>query len=181
MTRNEYIEWFFHEYCLPLLQTKGADYTEGLAQPSPNGNFQVVADMVDNPAVTKYTIWLVYFTKHLTALLKWLKKGTLASEPVEGRIADMVNYLLILQSMRWEDQPYAEVDVEPPTKYETRARIQKLIDLEQGTKHVSSLSNAELRQLHTFEGILGHDSDAARLDAYDLTSDPRCKGMRVND
>jgi hypothetical protein len=104
MTRNEYIENFFKEHCLSVLKTKGADYTEGLAKPSPNANFQVVADMIDNQAVTKYTVWLVYFTKHLTALLKWLKKGTLASEPIEGRIADMVNYLLILQSMRWEDQ-----------------------------------------------------------------------------
>jgi hypothetical protein len=122
MTRNEYIEKFFYEKCLSVLRKKGADYTEGLAKPSPNANFQAVTDMIDNTAVTKYTVWLVYFAKHLTALLKWIKKGTLASEPIEGRIVDMVNYLLILQSMQWEEQHKQFTELDTPAALDTPAQ-----------------------------------------------------------
>lgn len=111
--RNKIIADFFHYQCLPLLQDKGLDYSAGLKTPSMNANFSEAAESLGIDGVDKYVIWSVYFAKHLTALIKWIKTREVASEPLSSRIADMVNYLLILYSMTIEDElakPQPKVD-----------------------------------------------------------------------
>jgi hypothetical protein len=102
--RAEFIRKFIDTECAPLLTSKGADYNDGIKNPSPNANFGAVAELLNVEGVDRYVVWSVYFLKHLFSLNKWIKGRTVASEPVESRIADMVNYLLILRSMIEEDK-----------------------------------------------------------------------------
>lgn len=102
--RNKVIAEFFSEKCMRLLETKGNDYTGNRRNPSMNANFSEVSDMLGYPGVDKYVVWFVYFGKHLTTLFTWLKTRKVESESFESRIADMVNYLLILYSMTVEDE-----------------------------------------------------------------------------
>lgn len=40
--------------------------------------------------------WYVYFDKHLQALFSFLENGDVASEPIEGRIHDLIVYEFLL-------------------------------------------------------------------------------------
>lgn len=106
--RSKVIKEFFEKECLPKLQVKGRDYTDGLAEPSANANFRWVADFLGIPGVSHYTVWLIYFSKHFSSLIKWIKTSRLESEPLKDRIADMVNYLFILHSMIEEETKKTE-------------------------------------------------------------------------
>jgi NADPH-dependent glutamate synthase beta subunit-like oxidoreductase len=41
----------------------------------------------------------VYMKKHLDAIFTFIGKGRVESEPIEGRIHDAVNYLLLLNKL----------------------------------------------------------------------------------
>lgn len=91
--RDEFVVRFFNK-AFDILQEKGRDYS---VNGDPNGNFQMIANQLSG--FNKYHIWLVYFTKHLTALNTFIMDGKLESEPIEYRIMDLINYLFILASM----------------------------------------------------------------------------------
>jgi hypothetical protein len=101
------IEEFIDKHCLPLLDTKGHDYTAGNAEkgeePDALANFKEIANALQGRGVDKYDVWYVYFAKHLDALKTWLNDRRVRSEPLQGRIADLVNYLLILVALLEED------------------------------------------------------------------------------
>ena len=41
----------------------------------------------------------VYLNKHMSSLRNYFKDGKEYSEPIEGRVSDMINYLLLLVAM----------------------------------------------------------------------------------
>lgn len=106
--RTTVIKDFLEKSCLPLLVTKGKDYTDGLKNPSPNANFETVASLINAPGVDKYIVWMIYFSKHFCSLAAWIKNRELKSEPISSRLADLINYLLILHSMLVEDEDKKE-------------------------------------------------------------------------
>ena len=53
-------------------------------------------DAAAEMGVSPYTIWFVYFHKHLSAIRTFLREGEVASEPIEGRIHDAILYLFLL-------------------------------------------------------------------------------------
>lgn len=83
------------ERCFKILKVKGDDYTIGNAEKDRLHNFRTVANFtgLGMPAV-----WAVYFYKHVSAIFSFVKGGT-ESEPIEERIADAINYLLLLSKM----------------------------------------------------------------------------------
>jgi len=100
--RLKTIESFLENECFPLLAAKGHDYTQGNADV--NDNFKRIARMLAGRGIDKYDVWAIYFFKHVDALTTWLNKRKLeSSESLNSRIADLVNYLLILYSMLSED------------------------------------------------------------------------------
>lgn len=87
------------EACDKILKVKGADYTMKL--PDRLANFREAAGFLGQ---SKYQVLGVYLFKHLTAVFSFLKHGQVESEPIEGRIYDCVNYMLLLFKMVSEDK-----------------------------------------------------------------------------
>jgi hypothetical protein len=50
----------------------------------------------ENNGVTALQAWGVYFYKHVSAVWRFLKDGKVESEPIEGRIYDVINYAILL-------------------------------------------------------------------------------------
>ena len=77
-----------------LRATKGKDYTRGEADTL--SNFKRHAEALD---LQPEQIWAVYAGKHWDAIVSYCKRGQVESEPIEGRIDDMLTYLLLLKGL----------------------------------------------------------------------------------
>lgn len=89
--REKYIEEFLKK-CKEIRDSKGASYARAT---DVNANFKRVAvDLKRHPL----EVWAVYFHKHTDAIFGYIQ-GIEESEPIEERIADAVNYLLILLTL----------------------------------------------------------------------------------
>jgi len=102
--RNELIEEFFQKVCMPILDAKGADYA-GRKTDDPNQNFSIIAELM---GLSKYQVWAVYYLKQVIAILNAIKvnpeKPVTSAESIDQRIADAVNYPLIMKSMLIQDE-----------------------------------------------------------------------------
>ena len=80
--------------CNDILAVKGFDYTQG----SPNRlqNFDRNAERL---GMRPEQVLAVYMNKHLDAIDTFIKHGRVESEPIDGRIHDAINYLLLLYKM----------------------------------------------------------------------------------
>ena len=76
--------------CFEIMDSKGIAYS---GQIDKLGNFKRLAKMTNTPIEL---IWFVYFVKHFDALNSYIKKEYTDSEPIEGRIVDLINYLFLL-------------------------------------------------------------------------------------
>lgn len=77
--------------CLRTMSSKGHDYQQGTRDIL--HNFRTVADAVGVPMEKA---WFTYFYKHYSALVTYIKEGGQSeSEPIRGRIKDMIVYLLL--------------------------------------------------------------------------------------
>lgn len=85
--------------CIKTLSTKGAEYTGG--SPDRLNNFRMVGKDVDVPMEK---VWYTYFNKHLRALQSYIKNGCVvkSNEPIQGRIMDLIVYLLLFNKMTLE-------------------------------------------------------------------------------
>lgn len=79
--------------CWKIYNHKGNDYTRGKGDLDRTDNFKVAAE---NSGVTPYQAWGVYFYKHVSAIWRFLKDGKVESEPIEGRVHDVINYAILL-------------------------------------------------------------------------------------
>ena len=92
--RSEYIDKLMQS-CLGLLKDKGLEYSRG--EVDVNSNFKRVAESVGSDPVT---VAYVYLAKHLDSIANFVKtRETPSGEPIEGRIADAINYLAIMGSL----------------------------------------------------------------------------------
>ena len=82
-----------------LLKNKGKEYSEG--EKDINYNFTEIAKRLGTRlAETPEYVCLVYLFKHIMSLEYWAKNGKMSSgEDIFSRIADIENYLDILQSI----------------------------------------------------------------------------------
>lgn len=78
--------------CLKLRQTKGIEYSNS---DDINANFKAGEKLGLTPEQT----CMVYALKHYQSIEYYVKNQKYLSEPIEGRIQDLVNYLLILYSL----------------------------------------------------------------------------------
>lgn len=85
-----------------LRQTKGRDYSRG--EHDTLSNFKRHAEAL---GITPEVVWAVYASKHWDAVVSFCKQGQVESEPIEGRIDDMLTYLLLLKGLI-EDRRRAE-------------------------------------------------------------------------
>lgn len=83
--------------CIETMQSKGQDYAAGSSDRL--HNFRTVAEAT---GMTMEQVWSVYFYKHVSAILSYVKGGH-ESEPIGGRITDAINYLLLFAKIIKED------------------------------------------------------------------------------
>ena len=81
-----------------LRDTKGKTYAGTEDQ---FANFKKIAE---ETGLNKYQIWNVYFSKHISAIHSFIRCEYSDTEPIEGRIADAMNYLGLLHGMIKEDE-----------------------------------------------------------------------------
>lgn len=88
--------------CVETLKVKNADYTEGKAAADPTAHFKKAAE---DSGITVEQAWNVLFGKQLSAIKRYVKEGRVESEPIESRIMDAINYLLLLACIVDEKRP----------------------------------------------------------------------------
>lgn len=97
--------------CMEIMKSKGTAYS-GLEDKL--GNFKRVAKSL---ALTPQQVWYVYFAKHLDALSAYLRREYKDSEPIKGRIMDLINYLILFHAIvienDEEDKAMLEEKVSP--------------------------------------------------------------------
>jgi hypothetical protein len=86
----------FLDECLETMRVKGHDYRQGNDSDLLH-NFRTVGQAVDEDMAK---VWFTYFYKHYSAMVTFIKEGGQSeSEPIEGRIKDMIVYLLLFYRM----------------------------------------------------------------------------------
>jgi len=121
MTRKDFIKFIEErEFARrALLESKGHAYSGDV---DAFLNFKRNAEKV---GITKYQIWLVYFQKHLDAIVQAIKDNPSNpvdySEGLEGRIDDAINYLNLFAGMNKEDKETPAPQSDIYAKHDTRA------------------------------------------------------------
>jgi len=81
--------------CIEVLRVKGKDYTIGTGDRL--HNFKTVGEFT---GMTPEQSLGVYLYKHISAIFAYIKKGDQSeSEPIEGRVTDVINYMLLFHKM----------------------------------------------------------------------------------
>ena len=89
--RDEFIEDTFK-----LSDSKRVEYTEGNHNDNVLWNFENIANSLN---LEPLQVLSVYYQKHNSSINNYFKDGKEYSEPIEGRIKDMINYLLLMVAM----------------------------------------------------------------------------------
>ncbi len=129
--RSKHINKFIEEHCLALLASKGAEYSRG--EEDVNSNFKRVADCLGGAPLDPLTVAYIYASKHWDSITNYIKTRKTGTEPIEGRIADMVNYLFIISSLIAESQKPSHIIVKDLTAEETDRDTLTVFTTENGT------------------------------------------------
>lgn len=85
-----------------LLEAKGREYT--MSSPDKHENFKQIAAML---GITPEQACAAYLLKHIFSIVNYVKIGkTCSNEPIQGRIHDARNYLLLLGSLLIDEDNY---------------------------------------------------------------------------
>jgi hypothetical protein len=85
--------------CDRLLTVKGRDYTQGDSVKGGHARLKNFYRNAEKLGVHARTVLAIYLAKHLDAIETFLRHGQVESEPIDGRICDAINYLLLLAKM----------------------------------------------------------------------------------
>ena len=81
---------------LQLSDQKRIEYTEGNHEANVLWNFENIGKTLN---LTPLQVLSVYLQKHTSSLFNYFKTGKEYSEPIQGRITDIINYLLLMVAM----------------------------------------------------------------------------------
>lgn len=79
-----------HDNERKVLKSKGADYTQHSNDRL--ANFKRTAKQI---GITPFQVWAVFAHKHWDAIMSYVKTGEVESEPFDGRVLDLRNYLAL--------------------------------------------------------------------------------------
>lgn len=100
--RNRELYWLIEKKLLPkcmeIMKTKGEAYS---GQTDALGNFKRIAKTAASPL---YKVWFTFYCKHQDALASYIRGEYKDSEPIQGRIQDLINYLFILYGLIYEKE-----------------------------------------------------------------------------
>ena len=81
-----------------IVQEKRPEYTEGKTDVL--ANFKQVAEEL---GLSPMEVWYVYFRKHISSIVSYVKNPNIQlSEPIFGRIKDVMNYMELLAALAKE-------------------------------------------------------------------------------
>lgn len=89
--------------CMAIMDTKGMAYS---GQEDKLGNFKRLATKYK---VSPLLVWAIFFGKHLDSVDAYIRGEYVDSEPITGRIKDLINYLFLLNALIVEDQEHDRV------------------------------------------------------------------------
>lgn len=79
--------------CIDMIKRKNADYTQGVEKRDRIAAFRRIGGDISVPMPK---VWAIFAQKHWGAVMKYVKDGTTESEPIDGRINDLINYFVLL-------------------------------------------------------------------------------------
>lgn len=82
--------------CIDLIKAKNSDYTEGKGSRDRVAHFRAAAQDLNLPMMK---IWQVFVRKHWSTVQKFANGGKLESEPIDGRINDIINYMVLFAAI----------------------------------------------------------------------------------
>ena len=82
--------------CIDMMKVKNADYSQGEQKGDRIAAFRRIAKDIN---ITMPQAWAVFCQKHWGAVMKFVKDGVLESEPIESRISDVINYMVLLAAI----------------------------------------------------------------------------------
>lgn len=138
----------FLEDCLDTMRKKGHDYRQGNDDDVLH-NFRTVSEAV---GMSMEKVWFTYFYKHYSALSTFIKEdGQSESEPIEGRVKDLIVYLLLFSRMLnerkkapWKD--VAEIAKRAEAADRNYARLKKMKDAN-AVQIAGQIANENLQKL----------------------------------
>lgn len=80
----------FHEEMLAITSVKNTDYSAGHADAMAN-----YYELSNASGVTPFQAWMCLFMKHVTAIMRYAKTGSVLSESIHGRMLDVANYAVL--------------------------------------------------------------------------------------
>jgi len=103
MNKKEYdkLRTKFIEETLSLSDTKRIEYTEGNQNDNVLWNFDNISN---NLGIKPIEVLSVYLSKHISSLFSYFKTKKTYSEPIEERVKDIINYLLLMVAMIKRDK-----------------------------------------------------------------------------
>lgn len=81
---------------IDLIKVKNADYSQGEQKGDRIAAFRRIARDIN---ITMEQAWAVFCQKHWGAVMKYVKDGIVESEAIEGRVTDIINYMVLLQAI----------------------------------------------------------------------------------
>jgi len=94
--RAKFVQNFIDTHVTPVMVSKGKEYSAGVDDA--NANFKRTGSAL---GVDPLSVAFIFASKHWDSITNYVKtggKGTL-TEPIEGRLGDLINYLLILATI----------------------------------------------------------------------------------
>ena len=79
--------------CMSMIRVKNADYSQNEQKGDRIAAFRRISRDIGIP-MTK--VWAVFCQKHWGAIMRFIKDGHVESEPIDGRINDVINYHVLL-------------------------------------------------------------------------------------
>jgi hypothetical protein len=145
---------------------KGHDYAgdgDALA------NFKEAAEHLKDITDPTFAAWYIYFHKHWSAILTFLKEGDVKSEPIDGRIMDAVLYLILLLGLI-EDRKAEAIARQRQDELARRTQVFETDRIHVADDVVSAQSGTILhpRRANPWEILQAHRSKI--LDAEELES-----------
>ena len=94
---NQVVEQLLSD-CKKTLTSKGSDYTRGDSDRLIN--FKRSSEAL---GVNSFQVLGVFLRKQMDPIWKYIKSGSIESEPIQSRIVDSINYLILLYALIAED------------------------------------------------------------------------------
>jgi len=155
-----------------LLKAKNKDYsTDG----DPLAGFKKIANDI---GISPFQVWAIFASKHWNALTNFAKDGKVESEPIEGRIIDMINYSVLLHLLiidnrlgyKWGEQQSQEFidNIKHPTNIISKddSIFKPLIDSNPNAFNTNAFNtNKEFKDIRL------------KLNEYERNALDRVKGM----